>query len=365
MIELVRSQPAAEQVSLQFEVVPAYDLLISLAAVAHPDRYELPVSWARQVRKALPADVRSEVTYFFGDPMSLGTGTIQLVPDVDGATDPSAFIASLQSVDSTELVTALLSHRTGGRALTTALRRKARGKNLSETDEGRIREYVGGLKAQTRKRFWEILHDPAASRDRYLALLRAYHESWFAAHYPEVQPFLVQRAKQGRRSIGKLATGEVIARVTGGFTLQSPGVRSVTLVPSYYAAPFVIVVKDGPDVVLVYGARPRETESSRSPIDSQTIKVLKALADETRLRILQLLAERPLYGQQLAEALGVSHPTVSHHMAQLRIAGLTRTELAEDGSQTYSVRPEALAQLCAELRAAFIDGSRSDGGSLE
>jgi len=84
------------------------------------------------------------------------------------------------------------------------------------------------------------------------------------------------------------------------------------------------------------------------------VRVLKALADETRLRILQMLAERQLYGQQLADALGVSHPTISHHMAQLRIAGLTRTELAADGNKTYSVRPETVDDLCLELRAAFV-----------
>jgi ArsR family transcriptional regulator len=125
-------------------------------------------------------------------------------------------------------------------------------------------------------------------------------------------------------------------------------------VPSYFAAPFVFVVGDRKDVVLVYGARPA-SESTATPLDIQTVRVLKALSDETRLRLLQLLAERPLYGQQLAEALGVSHPTISHHMAQLRIAGLTRTELAEDGNKTYYVVPETIEEVCAELRAAFVE----------
>jgi DNA-binding transcriptional ArsR family regulator len=227
-------------------------------------------------------------------------------------------------------------------------------------DEHHIRQHAASLKAESRKRFWEILGDPAGSRDRYAGLLRAYHDAWFASHYPEIEPFLLQRVKQGRRCIGKLPPREVVARVTGGFTLQSSGARSVTLVPSYYAAPFVIVVREGPEVVLVYGVRPAETDRGGRPIDLHTVKVLKALADETRLRILQLLTERPLYGQQLAEALGVSHPTVSHHMAQLRIAGLTRTELAEDGSQTYSVQTEVLEQLCTELRTAFIERQGPD-----
>ena len=191
-------------------------------------------------------------------------------------------------------------------------------------------------------------------RARYVRLVCAFYEKWLVTQLPDLLPVVSQRAKQGRRSIGKLPAVEVVARATGGFTLQSRGVRSVTLIPSYYATPFVYVVREGRDSILVYGARSGQIESERSPIDAQSVKILKALADETRLRILQLLARRPMYGQQLAEALGVSHPTISHHMAQLRVAGLTRTELDEEGNKTYFVRPEVLEALFADLREAFV-----------
>ena len=48
----------------------------------------------------------------------------------------------------------------------------------------------------------------------------------------------------------------------------------------------------------------------------------KALADPTRIRILRLLAHGELSGQTLAEKLGVSAPTITHHTAKLREAGL-------------------------------------------
>jgi ArsR family transcriptional regulator len=204
-----------------------------------------------------------------------------------------------------------------------------------------------------------MLENPQETHARYVQLVRTHHECWFSQRYGDVLPFLEQRAKQARRSIGKLPAKEVIARATGGFTLRTPAARSVTLVPSYYTAPFVVVVSEGKDVVLVYGTRPRE-ERTGTVVDGQTVKVLKALADETRLHILQLLAHRPLYGQQLAESLGLSHPTVSHHMAQLRIAGLTRTELTEDGTKAYFVRPETVEALCDALRAAFVQPSNAE-----
>jgi ArsR family transcriptional regulator len=211
------------------------------------------------------------------------------------------------------------------------------------------------FKAETRKRIRVILDDPRAARERYVALLRAHHDASFGSQYEEVLPFLAGKVRQARRSIGKVPARDVIARAAKGFTLQSPATRSVTLIPSYYAAPFVVVVQDGRDAVLLYGCRPGELQGERSQLHPNTVRTLKALADETRLHILQLLADRPLYGQQLAEILKVSHPTISHHMAQLRIAGLTQTELTEDGSKTYSVRPEMIELLCTELRQVFVE----------
>lgn len=48
----------------------------------------------------------------------------------------------------------------------------------------------------------------------------------------------------------------------------------------------------------------------------------KALADPTRIKILILLAEGELNGQVLAEKIGVTPATITHHAAKLREASL-------------------------------------------
>ena len=48
----------------------------------------------------------------------------------------------------------------------------------------------------------------------------------------------------------------------------------------------------------------------------------RALADPTRIRILVLLADGELNGQALAEKLGVTPATITHHAAKLREASL-------------------------------------------
>jgi len=63
-------------------------------------------------------------------------------------------------------------------------------------------------------------------------------------------------------------------------------------------------------------------------VDDQRIDWLAvlyaAVGEPTRLRILGLLAERDATGSELSERLGLTAPTVSHHMAKLVGAGLVQ-----------------------------------------
>lgn len=72
--------------------------------------------------------------------------------------------------------------------------------------------------------------------------------------------------------------------------------------------------------------------------------LLKALADPTRVRLLDYLAasgEGTACACHLPEALGISQPTLSFHMRKLHDAGLVDRERRGRWVH-YTVRPEAL-----------------------
>lgn len=79
-----------------------------------------------------------------------------------------------------------------------------------------------------------------------------------------------------------------------------------------------------------------------------TAEVFKALADPARVRILNMLATsgEPVCVCHLIEPLGLSQPTVSHHLKRLTDAGLLARE--QRGKWAYfSLRPEAVDKLTA------------------
>jgi len=86
-----------------------------------------------------------------------------------------------------------------------------------------------------------------------------------------------------------------------------------------------------------------------------TAAVFRALGDPARVRIVNLIAtnREPVCGCDLVEPLGLTQPTVSHHLKKLHDAGLLARE--ERGRWAYySLVREAVEKLAvvADLKGA-------------
>lgn len=78
----------------------------------------------------------------------------------------------------------------------------------------------------------------------------------------------------------------------------------------------------------------------------------KALSDPTRQQIMQLTCCASLNVGEIVDGVGVSQPTVSHHLAILREAGLVKTETK--GKHTYySLNQESVVSCCGMLMQTF------------
>ena len=89
----------------------------------------------------------------------------------------------------------------------------------------------------------------------------------------------------------------------------------------------------------------------------------KAMANESRLRIVGLLAERERSVQELAELLELREPTVSHHLSALKALGLVSAR-AEGVTRWHALRLETLTAmnrgLLDQKRIARLGRGRSE-----
>ena len=82
------------------------------------------------------------------------------------------------------------------------------------------------------------------------------------------------------------------------------------------------------------------------------VSFAKALADATRQRIMRACCCEWVSVGELVEQIGLKQPTVSHHLAILRDAGLV--EVRHEGKQTfYTLDQNRVVMCCGQLMTAF------------
>ena len=78
----------------------------------------------------------------------------------------------------------------------------------------------------------------------------------------------------------------------------------------------------------------------------------KAISDDTRQKIMSECCCCTLSVNEIVEKIGLSQPTISHHLAILRDAGLVN--IREEGKQTfYTLNQDQVAYCCGQLMVKF------------
>ena len=95
------------------------------------------------------------------------------------------------------------------------------------------------------------------------------------------------------------------------------------------------------------------------------VKLFRCLADENRMRIIQLLSERKYCVKTLAKQLGISEPAVSQHMRLLKEAGLIVAGDKNGYNVHYAVNKDKLTELSRVVAgmAEKVQAERPCGGN--
>ena len=88
-----------------------------------------------------------------------------------------------------------------------------------------------------------------------------------------------------------------------------------------------------------------------------TVEFAKALADETRQKIIALCCCEWVSVNDIVDKLDVAQPTVSHHLKILKTCGLVKSQ--RRGKQVlYTIDQEKMARGCCQVAENFAPGQR-------
>ena len=94
-------------------------------------------------------------------------------------------------------------------------------------------------------------------------------------------------------------------------------------------------------------AEKRAADHLSSELVVEAVEIFRLLADETRVRLVWALLDAELSVGQLAEAVGKPAPSVSQHLARMRLARIVSTR--RDGTFVYyRIDNDHVAQLLVD-----------------
>lgn len=158
-----------------------------------------------------------------------------------------------------------------------------------------------------------------------------------------------------RARLGSAPPQDLVEQVTDGLRIEpAPGLDTVTLIPQYFERPYNHHTSGQTTELVLYPADVLPAASERPP--AGLLPLTRALSDESRLRILRFLADGPSSLTEVARFAGLSRPTVHHHLAQLRAAGLVRIHFTRSSPNRYTLRQHALEQLGQQL-GVYLESS--------
>ncbi|MEZ4662138.1 MAG: metalloregulator ArsR/SmtB family transcription factor [Caldilineaceae bacterium] len=202
----------------------------------------------------------------------------------------------------------------------------------------------------------QLSNDPPAMQQMIVNHLRTLWKTQFAAEWERKQSnmrfalTLNERAWSTESPSG-LLRAFLRAEIPDSISDQLGGVQQIVFVPSPYVQLHATRFNHPSTLWLFMWADPWVWPMRNEPIQrSEIVWPASALADETRLRILELLAaHEEMLAQEIIALLDVSQSTVSRHLTQLRKAGFISEQRAGDANKLYRLEPARIGQFTYAL----------------
>ncbi|MBC7870249.1 MAG: winged helix-turn-helix transcriptional regulator, partial [Chitinophagaceae bacterium] len=209
---------------------------------------------------------------------------------------------------------------------------------------------------------YPLLIDPPAMQATIVEHLRFMWDEYLQQEWKRVLPMLQDSADAFRQIDFNGQTAIQAARVVTGRNLSGiwedlDRAESVVFVPSAHIGPYVSMFHHDQQIYVLFGARMPEGVKMRSAAltRSELLVRLSALADDTRLTILELLTERDeLCAQDIITLLNLSQSSASRHLRQLTATGYL-VERRREVAKCYSLNPDRLSDTILALRT-FVRG---------
>ncbi|MCI0555064.1 MAG: metalloregulator ArsR/SmtB family transcription factor [Anaerolineae bacterium] len=212
-------------------------------------------------------------------------------------------------------------------------------------------------------RAYQYVIDPAALKQLVTGHIRWFWRNYLQAEWTRVRPMLEESAKAFNQiDVSDMTRLEIIQFVTGKEYNESKwgdeldNAKNLIFIPNAHLGPYIRHAKIQDDFYIYFGAHLPEGSTLHIPeLDrAEIVARLSALADDTRLKILQMIADRgEMRSQEIMEAINLSQPSVSRYLSQLTATGYLQ-ERRESGAKVYILNKDRIEKTFKAVNAFLL-----------
>lgn len=351
------SVPAAEHAApVGWASGSAYDLFASLFVIHHAEATGLRKAWAAGVRNRLVPEHRELLQLL----VPIVAVPVKWIGRLDDSPDAAAVISALQQLPDDRVLSQLGDPDFVENPTIARIRKRGSftGADLAslQGDES-LRDYRPSSEGEARRLLEAFAHQTSSG-----ALLKSalgeYYERFFAEEEARVEPYLAAALNEAQQKARTMSLVDLVDELTSGLRLENIAeARRLLFIPSFWAGPLTLfeMLADGTWVIL-FSARPRDVAIiPGDQVPDALVRSLSAVSDQTRLRILRLLASTPHSQVEIARELRLRPPTITHHLKILRLANLVQLTETVEGEKRYATRTPRLDELGADLVSFVTD----------
>ena len=194
-------------------------------------------------------------------------------------------------------------------------------------------------------------------RERFVTVLRAWNDSYFASLDPRILGALRADAGQKESHAARASGQEVVEAATNGLWVEStPSLHAIRLTPQFHCRPMNLIEVHGTnEMVYFYPVELPEELSGGTP--QRLLRMGSAISDPSRLKILGFLKSGPHTFTEIVGFTGMYKSTVHYHLVLLRAAGLLTVHMSGPEVVKYSLRPQA-SDILASAAKSFLEVER-------
>ncbi|MET3682711.1 DNA-binding transcriptional ArsR family regulator [Alkalibacillus flavidus] len=288
--------------------------------------------WLRDVNATLPQATIDELRVFFQEDSRIALSIMPELYQRDALTSVDQLIDAINELDEHAIRYAITTPGFIGEGLE------------FETHEKRIQQL-----AVPESEKWKLLYFVDHIDELKRRLTALFHDVW--TYYAPHQALINEAGNEAKQTFQKEEYRQFATELAEEYVNEG-GDKSLVVMPSYSSnLGFSVMEQD--NVVLLTVGMQRYHVIRKFHDDKEVLELLKILTDERRFQMLRLLKKRPHYGYEIAQALGVSNSTVSHHLSLLLNLGFVKSD-RDENKVYYTLNQAELRQVVEALNQLFL-----------